>query len=249
MSGRALYTGTVAHRRPGPAAHAFRVPVLMAWVPLGELPGVFDDLPGWSSRRPAPVWLRRADYGDGGDGPLDAFVRDLVAERLGERPDGPVAMLTHPRTLGYVLNPLTLYVCGEPGAPEALVLEVTNTPWGERHWYAVPGSEARGGRFAKDFHVSPFLTLDGAYVVDLDLDGSRLRLDLRLEQDGATAFEARLDLRRRALTPRSAAGALLGRPANTLRVWAGIHREAFALWRKRVPFVPHPGRRPAAGTR
>lgn len=247
MSAAALYTGTLAHRRLAPVDRAFTVPMNLLWVDVDALPGALDGLPGWSARRPAPVWLRRADYGDGGPAPLGDFVRGLVAERIGVAPAGRIRMLTLPRTFGYVFNPLTVYCCGAPGTPEeVVVLEVTNTPWKERHWYVLPGEQARGGRFDKALHVSPFLPSDGGYRVTLDGPGETLRLGLALEREGRTLFGATLDLRRRELTRRTAAGLLLERPLATYGVWAGIHRHALGLWARRIPFVPHPSRHAGA---
>jgi DUF1365 family protein len=78
-------------------------------------------------------------------------VRDLVEARTGRRPLGAVQTLTQVRTHGYVFNPLTVHYCLRParvdGAPpelEVVVLEVTSTPWHERHCYVVdarPGAD------------------------------------------------------------------------------------------------------------
>lgn len=243
MSDVALYAGTLAHRRHEPVDRAFTLPLRMTFVDVDALPGALDGLPLWSARRPAPVWLRRRDYGDGGTGPLGAFVRGLVLERTGAPAPGPIRMLTLPRTLGYVFNPLSVYFCGEPGSPgEVVVLEVTNTPWKERHWYVLDGAQAREGRFAKALHVSPFLPSDASYRVTLEGPGPELRFGLTLEREGRTLFSARLDLRRRPLTRRAAAGVLAERPLATYAVWSEIHRRALGLWRSGVPFVPHPRR-------
>jgi DUF1365 family protein len=77
-------------------------------------------------------------------------------------------MLTQPRTWGWLFNPITIYLAWEQdvdAGPTAALLEVTNTPWKERHLYAVelqPGPADPGGprfraRFDKALHVSPFL--------------------------------------------------------------------------------------------
>ena len=58
-------------------------------------------------------------------------------ERLGHTPQGPIRLLTHLRTLGHCFNPVSFYYCFAPDGEtlEAIVAEVTNTPWGERHAY------------------------------------------------------------------------------------------------------------------
>ena len=81
--------------------------------------------------------------------PLADAVRALVAERTGRRPDGPIRLLTHLRYFGYCFNPVSvlLLLRPRPGATlEAIVAEVTNTPWNERHAYVLGAARNLGGR-------------------------------------------------------------------------------------------------------
>ena len=93
----AIYRGHVRHRRYRPVAHAFRFPLYMMYLDLDELPAVFDRRWFWSATRPAFAWFRRADYLGDSATALDTAVRDLVAERVGFRPAGPIRVLTHLR--------------------------------------------------------------------------------------------------------------------------------------------------------
>ena len=43
--------------------------------------------------------------------PLDQSVRDLVEERTGKRPDGPIRLLTNLAWFGYCINPISIYYC------------------------------------------------------------------------------------------------------------------------------------------
>ncbi len=105
-------------------------------------------------------------------------MRDLVAERTGRRPAGPIALLANLRTWGWLFNPISLYFCADngdgrrPGPISSLVAEVQNTPWHERTAYVVgpPG----GHRFAKELHVSPFLPMDLDYELRYTAPGQRL---------------------------------------------------------------------------
>ena len=101
--------------------------------------------PLWSHRHPAPARFRASDYGDGTTVGLGDQVRDAVGDVLGRRPDGPIRMLTQVRRWGWLFNPITVYVAWNLGTdgPVALVLEVTNTPWKERHRYAAAAVQGR----------------------------------------------------------------------------------------------------------
>ena len=77
--------------------------------------------------------------------PLADAVRDLVEERTGARPAGPIRLLTHLRSFGHCFNPVSFYYCFDPAGErvEAVVAEVTNTPWGERHAYVLERARRR----------------------------------------------------------------------------------------------------------
>lgn len=140
-----LYEGRVRHRRFTPRRRAFSYGLAMPLLFLDEVDEVLGRHPLWSRRRAAPVRFSDDDFLFRRDAPLDEEVRDLVADRLGRRPEGPVAMLAHLRTLGWLFNPLTTWYCYDhSGRLEAQVLEVTNTPWKERHAYVVDVASARG---------------------------------------------------------------------------------------------------------
>jgi dehydrogenase/reductase SDR family protein 12 len=132
LSASCIYEGTIRHRRLQPRRE-FTHRLALAYLDLEELPRLLDGrLVG---RRPALVPVRRRDYLGDPDVSPDRAVRDLVNDRTGWRPKGPIRVLTHLRSLGHCFNPVSFYYClGPTGASvQNLVAEVTNTPWGERH--------------------------------------------------------------------------------------------------------------------
>jgi DUF1365 family protein len=136
----ALYTGRLRHRRYEPAPHAFGYRTTLLWLDLAELDVVFRGRWLWSARRPALARFRRSDYLGGNDGqPLDAAVRERVAAETGRRPTGPIRLLTQLRMLGLAFNPVSFYYCYDAADTqvEAIVAEITNTPWKERHAYVL----------------------------------------------------------------------------------------------------------------
>lgn len=235
----AIYEGVVGHRRSEPREHSFSYRVQMMYLDLDELPELFDRHPLWSARGPALGWFRRSDYLGDPAVPLDLAVRRLVAERTGYEPWGPVRMLTNLRCFGHCFNPVSFYYCfdGAGEQVEAIVAEVTNTPWGERHAYV---SRELTSRHAKELHVSPFFALDYEYELRLSAPGERLRVSIGADRGGRREFEATLALARRPMTRRALTSALLAHPPISMKVSAAIYAQALRLKLKGIPVQRHP---------
>ena len=247
MTASAVYEGWVRHRRHTPVEHGFTYRHAMVLLDLDELPGVLDGHPLYSARRAAPARFRREDHmGDPGR-PLADCVRELVEERTGARPAGPVRLLTTLRTLGHSFNPVSFYYCsGAVGdRVEAVVAEVTNTPWGERHCYVLRrnGEAVMRDTTDKAFHVSPFIGMEGRYDWRVTEPEGRLLVHIdERDQEGARLFDATLSLKRRPLTRAQLTRMLLHFPAASLRVVFLIYWNALRLRLKGAPYHPHPGR-------
>jgi hypothetical protein len=234
--------------------HAFSRRLCLAYLDLSELDDVFRGRWLWSTRRPAPMRFRREDHLGDPARPLDVAVRDLVEQRRGVRPRGPVRLLTQLRALGYGFNPVSFFFCFDaPGRRvESIVAEVSNTPWNERHLYLLTPEMDRGRgdvhryRTRKEFHVSPFMSMDLDHVWTFREPGPRLFASIANRADGARSFHASLSLRRREISGPALASALLRHPAQSLGVIASIYGHALRLWWKGAPLFPHPGRSPRA---
>ena len=260
MTASALYRGTVEHHRREPKPHGFRYRLFLPYLDLAELPELFAGRLLWSLERPNVVSFRRADYLGPADVPLDVAVRDRVERELGFRPTGPVRMLGNLRMFGYCFNPVVFYYCFEPaadGEPErlvALVAEITNTPWGERHAYvfaAAPGRDANEDaheepssllrfRFQKDFHVSPFFGMDLEHDWRFAAPGELALVHMKNRIEGRTVFDASLRMERLPWTAGNLARCLARHPATSAKVHLAIYLQALLLWLKRTPFHPHP---------
>jgi len=251
----AVYEGIVTHRRSAPKPHAFSYRIAQLYLDLDELDQVFAGRWLWSTHGPSLAEFRRTDYLGPAAVPLAEAVRDLVGRRTGSRPDGPVRVLTHLRYAGYVFNPVSFYYChaadGETLA--AIVAEITNTPWQERHTYVLPMHAAlrRGDSwewdFPKTFHVSPFVGMERQYAWRFTHPDEGLRVRMLVLRNGERELEAGLDLRRRPICGASLARVLWRFPLMTGQVIAAIHWQALRLWLKRTPVHDHP--RPLGGNR
>lgn len=197
----AIYTGRIAHARQQPRRHGFAYRIYMLYLDLDELPSLrFGRL--FAQERAALLSYYRSDYGTDSTQELKHEVLDAVQGALGRRPAGPVRVLTHVRSLGYVFNPVSFYYCyAEDGETlEAVVAEITNTPWHERHRYVIAAKDGLASdEFAKSFHVSPFFPMQQRYRWHLTKPAELLRLTMDNLAEGEVVFKARLTLKRRAL--------------------------------------------------
>lgn len=228
-----VYSGSVRHRRFAPKPHAFRYPLFMT--------ALDADRPMETVPR-GLLWrlltrFRRGDHGGNPATPLGTWIRERVAAETGTPPGGPIVLLTQLRQLGLYMNPVCFYFCRAAGGDdiETLVLEVQNTPWNERHLYVLPIASG-AAEFEKTFHVSPFMAMDMTYGIRCKVTESGLVIHIENRREGALLFDATLRLRRRS----SPTAILAAFPCMTAAILAAIYFEAFRLWRKGIPYVPHP---------
>jgi uncharacterized protein len=238
----AIYEGTIRHRRFAEREHSFEHTIAMAYLDLDELPGL---LGGRLVRsRPGLVRFRRRDYLGDPDVPLADAVRSEVEAQTGSAPEGPIRLLTHLRTFGHCFNPVSFYYCFAPeGRLEAILAEVTNTPWGERHSYVLErnGGPVLKGGFDKALHVSPFMGMAQRYAWRAPEPGETASVHIESTEAGHRAFDATLAMERRPFTA-SSLRRITGRyPAATLRMMGLIYGHAAALKLKGVTVKPHPG--------
>jgi len=244
-----FYEGTIVHRRFRPVEHSFRYRLALTMLDVDEADRLLAPRGLWSSQPFSVARFRREDHLGEPDRPLADCVKDLVETRIGRRPAGPVGLLTNFRFFGFQMNPVSFFYCyDDAGSLDAVVAEVSNTPWNERHEYVVDlqvDSNDRP-RTAKSFHVSPFMGMDMEYRWRVGVPGDVANVHIESHDDSGKLFEAALALRRVEWTAASRRRMLVSHPFATLQVFAKIYWQAFRLWMKKVPYVPHPAARIAA---
>ncbi len=243
MTHSAIYTGSLRHRRYRELAHEFSYPVRFVYLDLDELPSLAG---GRLMRRAPGAWrFRRQDYLGPVSLPLDVAVRDRVEAELGERPNGPIRMLTQLRSFGVAFNPVTLYYCFDAAGEQlhSVLAQVTNTPWRERQTYALgPWHHGRvlHASTAKLMHVSPFMPMDQRYEITLTPPGPTLSVHIDVQGAEGSDFDATLGLNASPLNATTLSALIREDPFAALATLRRIYVQGFTLKLRGATVHPHP---------
>ena len=241
-----LYVGPVMHARLKPLGHRFSYDVASLLVDIDRL----DDLPRLSRliRTTASISSRCTTAISA---PPTARRRQAMRRASSRMPGstsraGACLLLTYPRILGYVFNPLSIYWrYDRQGELRAVIYEVRNT-FGERHSYVAPvragelGPEGLKQSRDKRFHVSPFLGMAMRYHFRLRPPGETIALRILETDSEGPILSATFKGRRIGLTSAALLKTFMRLPFLTAKIVAGIHWEALKLWLKGARYHPKP---------
>jgi DUF1365 family protein len=232
----------VSHSRSRPVRNSFAygvdyVLLSEAQISGGATPRLFS----FGRRNLVSLWP--SDHGFSGEGGA-AWVRGIAAEAGVEIAE--VALLTHPRFLGYVFNPVSFwFMTGPDGALKAVLAEVHNT-FGDRHCYlcrnpdGAPIAPDRWIEAEKRFHVSPFFEVLGRYRFRFALEDRRIALWIRYDDGQGGGLATALIGDRRPFTDAELLRALVRRPLGAAKTTALIHWQALKLFLKGVRYRRRP---------
>ena len=245
----AIYEGSLRHRRFSPAPHDFTYPIFMVCLDIDRIAEMMSISPFTACNR----WNWASFFDEDHFGNPTVSIRERLAQDACTRqttvPDGKIFLLTHLRYFGYNFNPVSFFYCySSTGTLKTIVAEVNNT-FGETHnYWLLPGDSSGASfqvRFAKEFHVSPFMELDQRYEWTFASSGGSLIVQTNSYEGDGRIFDATLKLEPREWNRKNLHAVLLKYPWMTLKVIAAIHWQAVRLWWKRVP-ASLPGRTAAA---
>jgi len=242
--GAAVLVGETFHGRHGELQNAFRYGVdYLLWrlYPISSVKA-------WPLQRTRWGLLGLSDCDHGrGEGPmLDWALAHARAQGMPEEALTEVWLLTQPRTLGYVFNPVSFWFFRDANRRTRAVLAEVNNTFGDRHSYLCAHGDwqpLRNGdtlHAAKVFHVSPFQQVAGDYRFCFRLDDPSciaIAIDHRRNGHGVIATL------RGSLVPLSVRGllAMMARhPLGALRITLLIHWQALKLKWKGASYITRP---------
>jgi DUF1365 family protein len=238
-----VYQGTVRHRRFTIKPHEFSYSLFMFCFNTAAFDTEFKKISQVSNEKFNWFSFRRKNYLKNSM-PLDQAARSLINEQQGVYPTGKIYLLTNLSCFGYCFNPISLYFIFNPDSEELdfMIVEVTNTPWGEKHAYVVGNPEKIRSdiykfTFTKKLHVSPFLQMDYEYHLKVKINQNSIIVHIENYHQKELHFDATLSL---SPAPRPLIKTFLRFPLITYKISAAIYWQALKLWLKGIPFHSHP---------
>lgn len=234
--------GHTWHGRKGAVTNRFRYGVDYV---LLDAEGVPDAPTLFARNRTGFVSLHDSDHGGAPkQGRGAPWVRKVLTQADLPQPTR-IRLLTQPRILGHVFNPVAFWLCEDAeDRLNCVIAEVTNT-FGDRHSYLchrddlAPITGDVTLRARKVMHVSPFQATEGEYRFHFDIraDHVGIRIDYSAGENGVIAT---LTGPLAPLTNRGLIAAMARRPFGSRRVLALIHWQALKLWLKGAGYRSRP---------
>lgn len=239
----ALYECRVMHHRLAPKQHRFRYRMFYFLLDLDELDEVARRVRGFSHNRRNLYQFRDSDHltmpGLEKAGLRENLTAWLATQEVTLPADARIVLLTLPRMMGYIFNPVSFYFCEDAaGAPLCSVVQVGNT-FREMKPYLIRLQDSVDFYrliTPKHFYVSPFSSLDISFDFKVHLPGKHLEIHIDDRDGDRRVLLTALTGKRVPLTSGRLAWLTLKCPLVTLKVISAIHWEALRLWIKRIPW-------------
>ena len=229
------------HKRFFPKINAFTYGLYYLAIPVSDI----ESLP-IAIDRAGLLSFYRKDHGSRDGGNLKDWISSILRSK-NIPSDGNVLLITMPRILGYVFNPVSFWLCFDNQKNlQAVLCEVNNT-FGETHSYLCAHEDGKligpedwltGDKF---FHVSPFLEREGHYRFRFQISEQSFGAWIdHHDKDGRLQLTTALTGKMELMTKKSLSYAFWAYPLVTLKAILLIHWQAIKLVTKGIRYIPKP---------
>ena len=238
--------GDVMHKRLFPKVNEFSYSIYYMALPLSKINQALENkylkLNRWGF-----LSFYNKDHGDRSGADLNLWAQKILTDNNINDVNVEIILLTMPRVLGYVFNPVSFWYCySRDSKLRAIIAEVNNT-FGESHTYICAFDNkdqiTKEDTFhsQKLFHVSPFLQREGGYQFRFAINDKSMGAWIdyyseNKEKQLITVLTGQFS----DLTLQSCRRAFWKYPLITIKAILLIHWQALKLFAKRCEYAPKP---------
>ena len=182
-----IYKCRIKHTRVSPKTYKFDYDQIYYAIDLDELPSISNNMTFFSHNRLNIFSIKDKDYLDSSANTIKQKLNTWLKKSDYPIHEGKVILLTMPRLLNRIFNPINFYFLLEcKNKYSRAVIEVNNT-FGESHLYILNDLTVNGGLKSatrpKQFHVSPFNPMSGYYNFYLSEIDNDIQTKIELIRD------------------------------------------------------------------
>ncbi len=259
----AFLCGHLWHKRFRPKEHSFSYKVFYCLIDLDEADGLAQSTRFFSVGGANLVSFYPEDHGIDKKQPpakpqnLKEQVICFLRNQFNAEEVSRVELLTMPRIVGYVFNPISVYYCYDGNDQLVFVIYEVNNTFGERFSYAFrteqSGTKVGVHTCNKQLHVSPFFSVTGAYEfrqsksdkllslsIDYHAEEEKDKTDTTAGVRTPKSFSASMQLKNQNFSTRNLMLNALCIPFMAIKVVAAIHWQALLLWLKKIEYFSKP---------
>ncbi|MBL6664565.1 MAG: DUF1365 domain-containing protein [Rickettsiales bacterium] len=236
-----LIKGDIYHARHFPKQNSFNYKSIYFSVPLAKISNLKRRFFGVDRFNLLSFFNK--DHGDKKSKNLRVWIDDILAKY--DIKADEIVLVSHPRFLGYVFNPVSFWLCFEGEKLIAVLSEVNNT-CGQRHNYLCfkdEKTEIRANEWIeskKEFYVSPFMEIEGNYKFRFELLENGVNFFINYVVDGQLKLATSLKCHFSEFNNFNILKAVVRYPFFTFKTVFLIHYQALKLYLKKITFYKCP---------
>ena len=240
-----IFTAKVMHKRLFPKVNSFIYGIYYLALPLSKIYSA-ETINNLAVNKLGLLSFYEKDHGDH-KSKVEKWIRNILSENSLNEITDEVVLISMPRVMGYVFNPISLWMClDDKKNLRAVLCEVNNT-FGETHSYLCAHKKEKVIKSEdwieakKLFHVSPFLKREGHYKFRFSLEENKLGIWIDFyNKEGKKQLITSLIGNLTPLTKSNLRKSFWKHPLVTLKTIFLIHWQAIKLVAKGIKYIPKP---------
>ena len=230
-----LIKGEIFHQRNFPKKNSFKYNSIYISFPLSKIDHLKSRL--FSLNKFNLFSFYNKDYGNHNSKDIQRWIYEILKENNINNIK-EVILVTHPKVLGYVFNPVSFWLCLDQQKQLIAVLSEVNNTCGQKHSYLCfnddlkPIVNNRWLEAKKEFYVSPFMAIEGKYKFRFEYKENQLNFFINYIVDDKLKLITYLKCHFRTFNNKNLLISFFKVPFFSLKTIILIHYQALKLYLK-----------------